>query len=110
MAKLKGPHLLKNTSGQSLVEYLFLLVIVSTLAFSVLNNKKFKEFIGPNSSYFNALRKGMEYSYRYGRELNVQTNYEQAMEYQYQSNSHDTYLNKQENQSRFFSGTVEYGQ
>ena len=54
---------------QSLIEYMLLLLVISSVAFGIFNHPKLKKFIGPNSSYFNALRRGMEYSYRYGNDL-----------------------------------------
>lgn len=95
-----------DQKGQSVVEYLLLLVVIVSIGFSVYNSKPFKDFVGPNSSYFNHLKKGMEYSYRYGVSFDNNTDYETAMEYDYSNNQHPTYLNADEGISRFFT-TVE---
>ena len=110
MAKLQITNILKNNKGQSFVEYVLLLALISTLATTIYNNKKFKEFIGPNSSFFNGIRKGMDYSYRYGRNLDKSTSFDSAMQFDYRSREHDLYYNQSENRSRFFSGAVPYGE
>ncbi len=109
MAKLQNSFFLKDEKGQSVVEYILLLVVVSALSITVLNNRKFKEFVGGETGLFVAIRKSMEYSYRYGRELNADADYDAAMSFNYQSNKHDTYFNTKENTSRFFGGAEPYG-
>ena len=109
MAKFKNTVFLKNKKGQSVVEYILLLAVISSIGFSVYNNRKFKEFLGGNSGFFAELRKGMEYSYRYGRPLNAEVNYDEAMEFNYGSNRHHTYYNEKSGRSHFFAGIVEYG-
>lgn len=110
MAKLQNIVFLKNSKGQSVVEYILLLAVLSSIVFGVLNNKKFKELVNGNQGLFDSLRKRMEYSYRYGRQLDSEVNHDEAMEFSYQTNKHDTYFNKKENQSRFFSGLEPYGE
>jgi len=55
-----------NEKGQSAVEYLLLLVVVTSLSYAVFKNPKFKEFFGQDSSFFAAMRDRMQYSYRHG--------------------------------------------
>ncbi len=109
MAKLKIYFILKNQSGQSAVEYILLLAVLSALSFSVLNNAAFKDFMAGNSGLFLSIRKGMEYSYRYGVPVSPETNLDEARDFDLQSNKHDLYFNTKENASRFFSGTEPYG-
>jgi len=110
MAKLQNSVFLSNSKGQSAVEYILLLAVLSSLIVGVLNNKQFKNLVNGNEGLFVSLRNRMEYSYRYGRELNSDVDLDAAMDFNYQTNKHDTYFNSKENQSRFFSGLEAYGQ
>ncbi len=110
MAKLQNSHVLKSQRGQSAVEYILLLAVISALSVTLINNRRFKEFIGGEAGLFVGIRKGMEYSYRYGRALSSDEEYDESMNFNYQTNKHDTYFNAQENSSRFFGGAEPYGQ
>ncbi|MBY0415775.1 MAG: hypothetical protein K2Q18_16495 [Bdellovibrionales bacterium] len=109
MAKLQNSNFLRNKKGQSVVEYLLLLAVISSISFAILNNKKFKGFMNGKSGFFTTLKASMEYSYRYGRQYTSDIDPDDAMAFSYQTNKHDTYYNKKENQSRFFSGLDPYG-
>jgi hypothetical protein len=109
MAKSEVTNFLKNSKGQSLVEYVLLLVVLSSLGYSIYNTKRFKDFIAGDQGFFLTMRKGIAYSYRYGREYKNDIDFEEKMEFNYQSNKHDTYFNADQNNSRFFTGTEEYG-
>lgn len=108
MAKLQN-LLLKSERGQSAVEYILLLAVISSISYAFFNNAKFKAFFGKNSGYFTSLRQGMSYSYRYGRELKGDTDFDTAMSFDYRSPQHDTYYDRRTNKSRFFTGVNEYG-
>lgn len=108
MAKLQNTFFL-NKKGQSAVEYILLLAVLSSIGFSVYNSRRFKDFVGGEKGLFVGMRRSMEYSYRYGRELNPEVDYDQSMGFNYQTNKHDTYYNSKENISRFFSGADPYG-
>ncbi len=108
MAKLQVSHILKSNRGQSVVEYILLLAVLSSLAFSVFNNRRFKDFLGGEKGFFLSLRKGIEYSYRYGRAMSADEDVEDALSFEYQTNKHDTYFNPKENKSHFFGGTSAY--
>ena len=109
MAKLQNLVLLRNKKGQSVVEYILLLAVLSSLSFALYNSTRFKSFIKGDVGFFDSIRKRMEYSYRYGRELNGDVvDYDSAMEFSYGDNKHDTYYNQQENSSRFFAGQDAY--
>ena len=110
MAKLQNLVFLKNSKGQSVVEYILLLVVLSSLGYTFYNNKRFKDFIRGDVGLFATIRKKMEYSYRYGRDLNADVDYDQAMDFRYLTNKHDTYYDPNGNQSRFFTGLAPYGQ
>ncbi len=109
MEQLQNFRLRINNKGQSAVEYILLLAVISSISYAFFNNQKFKEFFGKNSNYFTGLQQGMAYSYRYGRELKRTDNYEQAMSFNYSSPQHDTYYDNKTNKSRFFTGQLPYG-
>lgn len=94
---------LLNQRGQSVVEYILLLAVITSLAFTVYSNPKFKQFFGERG-FFEAMRGRIGFAYRYGYEGN-----DPADEFQYNSNKHKTYLNEETNLSRFFSPVEEYG-
>lgn len=108
MAKSINLKLLKSNSGQSLVEYVLLLAVISSLGYTFYNNKKFKAFMSGKDGMFATMKKGMSYSYRYGLEYTNDISYEEKMGFDYQSNKHDTYFNSKDNASRFFSGIEPY--
>lgn len=108
MAKSFSIRLLRNNLGQSAVEYILLLAVLSSLGYTFYNNKKLKEFLKGQDGMFAAMKKGMTYSYRYGLELKKDTSYEEKKDFGYESNQHDTYLNQDEAKSRFFTGAEAY--
>jgi|GEM_PF-528458 len=110
MAKLLSSRLLKNNLGQSAVEYILLLAVLSSLGYTFYNNKRFKDFLKGKDGMFATMKKGMSYSYRYGLELKKDTPFDEKLDFDYQTNKHDTYLNPTEGQSRFFSGQGPYPQ
>ncbi len=109
MAKFQISFFLKNKQGQSVVEYILLLAVISALGFSVLNHQAFKDFTSGNSGLFLKLRQGIEYSYRYGLPVGEDTNLDEARNFSLQTNQHDLYFDKKGNQSRFFTGIDPYG-
>lgn len=108
MAKSYGARLLATQKGQSLVEYVLLLSVLSSLAFAFYNNKRFKDFIKGTDGMFATMKKGMSYSYRYGMQYNSSTNFEEASSFQYTSNKHDLYFNDKSGKSRFFTSDDPY--
>ena len=56
-----------NRRGQSLVEYIMLIAVLSVLTFSILNSAVFKEFFGEESSFFEETRKYLQFTYQHGR-------------------------------------------
>ena len=108
MAKSFSLRLLRNNSGQSVVEYILLLAVITSLGFAFYHNKKFKDFIKGNDGMFAVMKKGISYSYRYGIEYKSDIPFEERMDFNYQSNKHDTYLDSNENKSHFFTGQDPY--
>lgn len=111
MAEFKLSQILKSQRGQSVVEYIMLLAVISSVVFIVFKNPKFKTMFQSDAGLFATMRKGMMYSYRYGRQyINDDAEYENALNFEYNSNNHNLYLDKAGNQSRFFMGTEKYGE
>jgi hypothetical protein len=80
------------------------------VTYVVTKNRNFQAFIKGDSGMFANMRKGMSYTYRYGREYVEGSEAEAAMSFEYNSPNHDLYLNKTENQSRFIMGVMPYGE
>lgn len=110
MAKFQFSKILKSEKGQGLVEYILLLAVVSSVTFIVFKDKRFKAFIKGDSGMFATMKRGMMYSYRYGRDLQSAENYDAAMGFEYSTNQHDQYINKSRNESHYFMGAEPYGQ
>jgi Flp pilus assembly pilin Flp len=110
MAKLSFFKILKSNKGQSAVEYILLLALIASITFAVTKNRNFQAFIKGDSGLFSTMRKGMSYTYRYGREYIEGSEAEAAMSFEYDSPNHELYLNKKENQSRFIMGITTYGE
>lgn len=94
---------LLGQKGQSVVEYILLLAVITSLAYTVYSNPKFKQFFGERG-FFEAMRVRIGFAYRYGYEGT-----EPAEEFQYTNNKHKTYLNEETSMSRFFSPVEPYG-
>lgn len=109
MAKSIGARLLATQKGQSMVEYILLLAVLSSLGYAFYNNKRFKDFMKGTDGMFATMKKGMSYSYRYGRNYNsTEVNFDEAESFDYGSNKHDLYFNSKDGKSHFFSGDDPY--
>ena len=106
MAKSFSLRLLRNNLGQTAVEYILLLAVISSLSYIFYNNKRFKSFIAGKDGMFATMQKGMSYSYRYGVEYNQDVSFEKKMQFEYTSNEHDTY--SKDGRSHFFAGADVY--
>ena len=108
MEKSFNLGILKNNIGQSAVEYILLLAVISSLSYTFYNNKKFKSFLAGKDGMFATMKKGISYSYRYGVEYSqdVAGSYDEKMQFEYTTNAHDTYF--KEGNSRFFTGADAY--
>lgn len=109
MEKFRVADCVITRRGQSLVEYLLLLVVITSITIAFVKNKKIKDFMGGKGGYFATLREGMAYSYRYGREYNSSVDFDAAASFNYQNNNHHTYLHSS-NMTRFFSSKESYGE
>lgn len=108
MAKFFNFRILKNNLGQSAVEYILLLAVISSLSYTFYNNKRFKDLIAGKDGMFATMKKGMSYSYRYGLEYKQDTPFEEKMGFSYNTKAHDTYYNAKDNSSHFFTGSEIY--
>ena len=104
MAKFLLFKILKKNNGQSAVEYILLLAVISSLMFTIFRSERFKQLFQGQSGLFANIRQGMMYSYRYG--LDIRYNNSPDMNFQYGSNAHDTYTKG--GASRFFSSKGAY--
>ncbi|MBF0311835.1 MAG: hypothetical protein HQK50_04285 [Oligoflexia bacterium] len=73
MDKNTAPLRKIKNSGQSLVEYIFLLAAIIFLIGLTFRNPYLLSFFGPDSSYFNKVKKSLEHSYRHAFEYSVAT-------------------------------------
>ena len=90
-----------NNKGQSTVEYLLLLVVVTALAFSIYNSARFKNFLEPDSEFFAIVKNKIEFSYRHGYDSQQDETGDIAGHYTFVKNG---------GESRFFTTTKEsYG-
>jgi len=86
---------MKNQKGQSTIEYILLLVVVVSIAGGLMNSDAFKRFVGEDSELMQKMVRQMTYAYRHGRLGEVdESNYDRE---------HETYFNKDEDRSRFFT-------
>lgn len=104
MAKFISHKILKQDLGQSLVEYILLLAVVSALSFTIFKSARFKQLFQGQAGFFAGIKKGMVYSYRYG--LQYKESEGADMAFDYSSASHDTYTKN--GTSRFFASQGKY--
>lgn len=105
MGKQTKNILENNQSGQSTVEYILLMLVVTFLGFSVIKSDRFQKFFGKDSTFFKKIALQMQYSYRHGR-----LGSEEEIESDDTSfnGGHDTYRINGASESRFFMQTSKY--
>jgi hypothetical protein len=96
---------LKNKDGQSVLEYILLMAVVVSIGMAVFKSKVFTDFMGPNSVYFETLKRNFEFTYRYG---SPPTGLEDPAEGNAYSNRHESYYNGITNETRFFTPIETY--
>ncbi len=96
---------LKNEKGQSVLEYVLLMAVVVSMGMAVFKSKVFTDFMGPNSVYFETLRKNFEFSYRYG---SPPSGLEDPSEGNAYASRHESYFNGSINETRFFTPVETY--
>ena len=100
----------KGQSGQSTVEYIFLLAVVVTMALKVIDSAAFKNLLGENSEVFEKYRRMMEFSYKHAY-LNLEVPVNEPLENYngFNGPNHPSYINPGGNDTRIFIVTAEYG-
>ena len=91
---------LRDKSGQAIVEYLLLMVVVIILANTFFRSSAFTDNMGQNSSFFLTLRDELEFSYRFGSEYNASSSFGKVVPAT--SVGHHSYF-QDNNESRFFA-------
>lgn len=94
-----------NERGQSTVEYLLLLVVITSFITIVLKSPAVKQWVGGDKSLYEAMARSIEFSFRYGHA---------GIDDDYSNNYSDprlkTYSNEDGNASRFFAPQVKYNE
>ena len=70
--------------------------------------KKFKDFIAGQDGLFAIMKKGIAYSFCYGREYNSTIDVDQKLNFDYKSKNHDTYFNSAGGHTHFFTNGGKY--
>ncbi len=91
-------------SGQTMVEYLLLSLVIVTIIYGVIKSDVFRNVVDIDGGVMEGLYRRMRYSYRHAlpgnKKMNPRTDYN--------STKHDSYLNPQTNFSRFFAPNAGY--
>lgn len=85
-----------NAYGQSTVEYLLLLAVVITLAYTVINSQRFQDLLGREGRFAREMKAETEWNYRHG--FRGRAN---AAPIKYPAATHPTYWNSARSYSRF---------
>ncbi len=97
---------MKNNKGQSLVEYILLLVVIAFIAVGIFKGTSIGEMFGKNSKFFKYAKHQLEYTYRHGN--NYTGGIEGIEDNSNYQTFHHTYT-KESGESRFFGPIEEYG-
>ena len=99
---------MKSTKGQSTVEYILMMLVITSVMFAVVNSDRFKEFFGEDSNFFKAMKKYIEFTYQHGADGNDDGDYN----YGDTSLEHGVYINgnpkKGAKSTRFFIPMAKY--
>lgn len=96
--------------GQSTVEYILLLLVVSSIAAVFFKSPLFQDMFGDDSGLFQSLASQIEFSYRHGYLGNEADRASDNFEYQSNSVEHKTYRSTQGSvPSHFFVPLEVYG-
>lgn len=93
-------NILLNQRGQSLVEYMLVILVSVSIAYSILNSDLVKDYFGENGTLATNFKLELEYSYRHGIRGRKRTNKD------YNSPNHDSY--RANGDTRFFGPLQRY--
>ena len=65
MGYIRRSRLLKSNKGQSTVEYILLMAVVTSLMTTVWNSRAFKDFLGEDSDFFNGIAEMIRLNFQY---------------------------------------------
>lgn len=87
--------MVKSQKGQSMVEYILLLVVVISLIHTIINSNRFKDLIGKEGRFATKMKGEAQWNYRHGSPGNgAAVIYSTAKD-------HPTYYNLSKNMSHF---------
>jgi hypothetical protein len=99
---------MKKSNGQSTVEYILMMLVITSVMFAVVNSDRFKEFFGEDSNFFKAIKKYIEFTYQHGAHGSDTADYN----YSDPSLEHGVYVNenpkKGAKSTRFFIPKAKY--
>lgn len=101
----KKSHNFLNNRGQSTVEYILLLVVVTSLITVVMKSPQIRQWVGGGGELYKTIARSIEFSYRYGHngiDDNFQNNYNNI--------GLKSYSMDDGSGSRFFSPETKYAQ
>ncbi len=91
---------IKNEVGQSTVEYILLLAVVTSLFFSVFRSDTFQQFFGEDSAFFQTVAERVSMSYRYATKVDIGNNVPSVP-----PDDHPSFAQPDGSTSRFFGFT-----
>lgn len=107
MEKFRVTRVLKNQLGQSTVEYILLIAVITSIGYAFFHNKRFREFIAGKNGFFATMREGMSYSYRYSHQYDSSIDIDKKVNFNYETRDHDLYT-VNSGESHFFTGIDKY--
>lgn len=87
--------------GQSLVEYLMLMVVLTTISNSILRSDLMKNLLGPQGQLMSLFKANIEYSYRHALPYSASESDPADEDYGNFTGRHQSY-NVNESETRFF--------
>jgi hypothetical protein len=96
---------LKNQTGQSLVEYILLLAVVASLVVTFYNSQAFQRLFGPNGEFGRMVKEDAEFAYRHAFLRNRPANIPVG---EREISGHPSYHNTAQGGTRFFSSKEPY--
>lgn len=95
----------KNQQGQTMVEYILLLVVSISLVMTFYKSDFFKRFFGEQGSLGKMIKEDSEFGYRHAYLRNRPKEYSTGHIY---GPSHPSYQNTEKNETRFFGAKEPY--